>query len=92
MIMYFLVAKLMFNIEIIIYENIYRYLLIILIYYLFLLGFGMISGAYTILFKRQSHYKYLYLLSRWVWRNVYSNKCFPNILIHLSNFIPTKKS
>ena len=53
MFLYFLIAKLMFDVEIIIYENIYRYFVIILIYYLFLIGFGMIGGAYTILFKKK---------------------------------------
>lgn len=92
MFLYFLISKLMFNVEIIIYENIYRYLVIILIYYLFLIGFGMIGGAYTILFKKGNPITSIYIfLAAGFAETFIPINVFPNILIHLSNFIPTKK-
>jgi hypothetical protein len=92
MFLYFLIAKLMFDVEIIIYENIYRYLVIILIYYLFLISFGMIGGAYTILFKKGNPVTSIYIfLAAGFAETFIPINVFPNILIHLSNFIPTKK-
>ena len=92
MFLYFLISKLMFGIEIIIYENIYRYLIIILIYYLFLIGFGMIGGAYTILFKKGNPITSIYIfLTAGFAETLIPINVFPNIFIYLSNFIPTKK-
>jgi hypothetical protein len=92
MLVYFLVSKIMFGIDILIYENIFRYLLIILIYYLFLLGFGMIGGAFTILFKKGNPVTTIYIfLAAGFAETFIPINVFPNILIYLSNFIPTKK-
>lgn len=92
MAIYFSVSKIMFNIDIIIYENIFKFLIIIIFYYFFLLGFGLIGGAYTILFKKGNPVTTIYIfLAASFGETFIPINVFPNIFSHLSNIIPTKK-
>ena len=92
MILYFSISKIMFNIDIIIFENIFLYLVIIAIYYIFLLGIGMIGGAYTILFKKGNPITTIYIFMAASFGETFIPiNVFPKIFNYLSNMIPTKR-
>lgn len=92
MVLYILISKLMFDIEIIIGENIFRYLVIIFFYYFFLIGVGMIGGAYTILFKKGNPITTIYVFMAASFGETFVPiSVFPTIFNKLSNIIPTKR-
>ena len=89
--LYFFLAKIFFNIELIKMENIFLLLVIIIIYVAYMAAIGLISASYTLIFKKGNPISMLYLfLATSIGEIFIPIDLLPAYFEKLSSWMPTK--
>ena len=91
--LYIVIAKLFFGVNIISISNLFIFMTVLVIYYIFLVGISLLAASYTVLFKRGNPITVTYIfLSTSIGETFIPVKTFPEIFHNFSDLIPTKKA